>query len=109
MRSRHRGNSRLAHRTGLGSSGSLGGGVGGWNEALLGDSQGGLVRNGDGAWLADIQTDSDGDNSRGWAVGGVASHGNVSGDGGDVGVSSQSRGGQSRQGSESRELHCSSE
>lgn len=96
----------LLTRLGLGD-GVVSSGVGGWDNTLLGDGQGGLLGNGDDGWLADVVTDSHGNLGGGWTVGGVTSHGNVSGDGGDVGVTSQSGSGQSRQGSESRELHCS--
>lgn len=82
-------------------------GVGGWHNTWLSDGQGGLLGNSDNSWLANVVADSEGQSGGGWAVGGVAGHGHVGGDGGDVSVRSQSGGGQSRQGSESRELHDS--
>lgn len=90
---------------GLGGGGPLSG-VGGWDNTWLSDSQGGGGRDSDLRWGALVLlTLGDGDDGGLWAVGGVASHGNVSGDGGGVRVSGGSGSGEGSDGGDGRELH----
>lgn len=82
-------------------------GVGGWDDTWLSDGQGGGLRDSDLSWSTLVLlTLGDGDNGGLWAVGGVASNGNVSGDGGSVRVGSGGGGGESGGGGDGRELHC---
>lgn len=76
-----------------------------WHNDLTGDSNSGGRGHGDGSWVTNIVTLGDGDNGWQWAVGGVASNSDTLG-GGDVSVSTQSGGRQSRGSGDSRELHC---
>lgn len=80
-------------------------GVGGWHNTWLSDGQGGGLSHGDLGWLANLLTLGDGDDGWLWAVGGVASHGNVGGDGGGVRVASGNGGSKSRSSSDGGELH----
>lgn len=89
-----------------GSGGGSWDNSGGLNDTWDSDSQSGWARNSDSSWLADGVTLGDSDDGSVWAVGGVASDGNVLNNSG-VDVSSQTGGRQSRDSSDSRELHYS--
>lgn len=80
--------------------------LGGWDNTWSSDGQGSWASNGDSGWLTDGVTLGDGDNGSVWAVGGVTGNSDVRNDSG-VNVSSQTGGGQSRDSSDSRELHWS--
>lgn len=81
-------------------------GVGGWHNTWLSDGQGGGRRDGDLSWSTLVLlTLSDGHDGGLRAVSGVASNGNVSGDGGSVRVGSGDGSGKDSDWGDGGELH----